>query len=59
MKDLLFCIVAILGLILGLLLLCAVAALGQFLLKTFGFFGVILYTCILAGSVVSLTSNKD
>ena len=59
MKDLLFSIVAILGLILGLLLLCAVAALGQFLLKTFGFFGVILFTCILAGSVMCLTSNKD
>lgn len=58
MKDLLFSIVAILGLILGLLLLCAVAALGQFLLKTFGFFGVILFTCILAGFVVCLTSNK-
>lgn len=59
MKNLLFCIVGVLGLILGLFVLCAIAALGQFLLKAFGFFGVILFTCILAGSVVSLTSNKD
>lgn len=59
MKDLLFCILGVLGLILGLFGMCAIAALGLYLLKIFGFFGVVLFTCILAGSVTLLTSNKD
>jgi hypothetical protein len=58
MKDLLFCVFGVLGLILGLLAMCAIAALGLYLSRTLGFFGVVLFTCILAGSVISLTSNK-
>ena len=58
MKDLIFCVFGVLGLILGLFVMCAIAALGMYLLKIFGFFGVVLFTCILAGSVVCLTSNK-
>lgn len=59
MKDLLFCIIGILGLILGIFAMCGIAALGLYLLKIFGFFGIVLFTCILAGSVTLLTSNKD
>lgn len=59
MKDLLFLVFGILGLILGFFAVCAIAALGLYLLKIFGFFGVVLFTCILAGSVTLLTSNKD
>lgn len=59
MKDLLFIVFGVLGLILGLFVLCAIAALGLFLCRTLGFFGVVLFTCILAGSIALLTSNKD
>ena len=58
MKDLLFCVFGVLGLILGLFVMCGIAALGLYLSRTFGFFGVALFTCILAGFVVCLTSNK-
>lgn len=59
MKDLLFCMFGVLGLILGLLAMCAIAALGLYLLKILGFFGIVLFTCVLAGFVTLLTSNKD
>ena len=58
MKDLLFIVFGVLGLILGLFTMCAIAALGLYLSRTLGFLGVVLFTCILAGSVVCLTSNK-